>query len=119
MKYKKLRICLSRFGWPWSREVCMLMLKCHNVYTDTSIVYFDDAPQMYHQMFMVDMGPKWLDRSLRHQVLFGSGDPGLEQIRMINAVRGLELRDSTKELILSRNALEFLGLEKDLRWTND
>ncbi len=26
---------------------------------------------------------------------------------MINAVRGLELRDSTKELILSRNALEF------------
>ena len=119
MKYKKLRICLSRFGWPWSREVCMLMLKCHNVYTDTSIVYFDDAPQMYHQMFMVDMGPKWLDRSLRHQAMFGSGDPGLEQIRMINAVRGLELRDSTKELILSRNALEFLGLEKDLRWTND
>lgn len=117
--HKKLRICLSRFGWPWSREVCMLMLKCHNVYTDTSIVYFDDAPQMYHQMFMVDMGPKWLDRSLRHQVMFGSGDPGLEQIRMINAVRGLELRDSTKELILSRNALEFLGLEKDLRWTND
>lgn len=51
--------------------------------------------------------------------MFGSGDPGLEQIRMINAVRGLELRDSTKELILSRNALEFLGLEKDLRWTND
>lgn len=49
--------------------------------------------------------------------MFGSGDPGLEQIRMINAVRGLELRDSTKELILSRNALEFLGLEKDLRWT--
>ena len=97
----------------------MLMLKCHNVYTDTSIVYFDDAPQMYHQMFMVDMGPKWLDRSLRHQGMFGSGDPGLEQIRMINAVRGLELRDSTKELILSRNALEFLGLEKDLRWTND
>ena len=119
MKYKKLRICLSRFGWPWSREVCMLMLKCHNVYTDTSIVYFDDAPQMYHQMFTVDMGPKWLDRSLRHQVMFGSGDPGLEQIRMINAVRGLELRDSTKELILSRNALEFLGIEKDLRWAND
>ena len=24
MKYKKLRICLSRLGWPWRREVCML-----------------------------------------------------------------------------------------------
>ena len=119
LKHPKLRICLTRFGWPWGREVCMLMLKYRNIDTDTSIVYLDDAPQMYHQMFCVDMGPKWIDRGFRHQVMFGSGDPGLEQIRQVNAVRALDFRASTIENILGNNALEFMGFEKEMRWVND
>ena len=118
-RHPELRICLSRFAWPWNREMYMLMLKFRNVYTDTSIVYFDDPKQMYHQMFTVDMGPKWLDRSFRHQVMFGSGDPGLEQIRQINAIRNLDMREESKELILSQNALEFMGYKKDMRWVHD
>jgi len=119
IRFPKLRICIARFGWPWIREVCMIMLKNHNVYTDTSIVYFDDPPRMYHQMMEIDIGPTWVDRSLRHQVMFGSGDPGLEQVRQVNALRNMPFRDSTLELVLYRNALEFLGVEKDMRWLND
>ncbi|MCI5479789.1 MAG: amidohydrolase family protein [Lachnospiraceae bacterium] len=119
LRYPKLRICLTRFGWPWNREVCMLMLRYRNIYTDTSIIYLDDSRQMYHQMFEVDMGPKWIDRGFRHQVMFGSGDPGLEQIRQVNAIRALNYRESTLENILGKNALEFMGFEKEMRWVND
>ena len=97
----------------------MLMMKYHNVYTDTSIVYMDDARQMYHQMFQVDMGPKWIDHSFRHQVMFGSGDPGLEQIRQVNALRGMNFRETTIENILCNNAMEFMGSRKEMRWLHD
>ncbi len=120
LRYPKLRICLTRFGWPWVNEVCMLMMRYRNIYTDTAVIYMDDARQMYHQMFTVDMGPKWIDRGFRHQVMFGSGDPGLEEIRQVNALRGMaEFRPGTLENILGKNALEFMGLETEMRWVND
>ncbi len=107
--HPKLRICLAHFGWPWVKEVCMLMLKYPNVYTDTAMLYFDNPREFYHQCMEVDIGPHWIDRSLRHQVMFGSDDPRLEQRRMIHAIRDMDMRESTKELILGGNALEFLG----------
>lgn len=113
-RHPKLRICLSRFGWPWVREVAMLMMKYRNVYTDVSVIYLGTAAEMYHHMFTVDMEKHWLDRSFRHQVMFGSGDPGLEEMRMIKAIRDLDIRESTKELILGGNAEEFLG--EEIRW---
>ena len=51
----------------------------------------------------------WVDRSLRHQVMFGSDNPRFEQIRMAHALDGLGLRESTVELIKGGNAIEFLG----------
>ena len=108
-RYPDVKICLAHFGWPWVREVCMLMLKYRNVYTDTALLYFDDPIQFYHQSLEVDIGKHWIDRSLRHQVMFGSDDPRLEQRRMITAIREMDMRESTKELILGGNALEFLG----------
>lgn len=108
-RHPKLRICLAHFGWPWVKEVCMLMLKYPNVYTDTAMLYFDNPKEFYHQCMEVDIGPHWIDRSLRHQVMFGSDDPRLEQRRMICAIREMDMRESTKELILGGNALEFLG----------
>ncbi len=110
-KYPKLRICLAHFGWPWVREVCMLLLKYRNVYTDTAMLYFDDPRQFYHQCLEVDMGPHWLDRSLRHQVMFGSDEPRLEQQRMIKALKSMEMRESTRDMIFGENAIEFLGGE--------
>ena len=109
--FSELRMCLAHLGWPWVQEVCMLLLKYHNVYTDTALVYFDSAKEMYDRVFTKDMGPHWLDRSLRHQVMFGSDDPGLEQIRMANALRGLDIRETTLALVMGQNAKKFLGEE--------
>ena len=89
----------------------MLMLKYPNVYTDTAMLYFDDPRQFYHQCLEVDIGPKWVDRSLRHQIMFGSDDPRLEQRRMIKALQSMDMRESTRELIFGGNALEFIGEE--------
>lgn len=108
-RHPKLKMCLAHFGWPWVKEVCMLMLKYRNIYTDTALLYFDNPREFYHQCMEVDIGPRWIDRSLRHQVMFGSDDPRLEQRRMIQAIRQMDMRDSTKELILGKNAVEFMG----------
>lgn len=112
-RFPKLRICLAHFGWPWVREVCMLMLKFKNVYSDTALLYFDNPKEFYAQSFGVDIGPYWIERSLRHQVMFGSDEPRLEQIRMIRAIREMNLRESTKEMILGGNALEFLTGDRE------
>lgn len=88
----------------------MLLLKYPNVYADTGCLYFDNAREFYTQTFTRDIPATWIDRSLRHQVMFGSGNPRFEQIRMMEALNHLGLRDSTLELIRGRNALEFLGL---------
>lgn len=113
-RHPRLRICLSRFGWPWVRETAMLMMKYRNIYTDTSVIFLGTAAEMYRHIFTVDMEKHWLDRSFRHQVMFGSGDPGLEEIRMVKAIKELDIRESTKELILGGNAEEFLG--KEIHW---
>jgi uncharacterized protein len=105
----KLRICLAHFGWPWVQETAMLMVKYPNVYADTAILYFDNAKEFYTQVFTKDIPSTWIDRSLRHQVMFGSDNPRFEQIRMAEALNHLGFRESTLELIRGKNALEFLG----------
>lgn len=108
-KHPKLKICMGHFGWPWVRETAMLMLKYPNVYADTSALYFDNAREFYTQTFTRDIPITWIDRSLRHQVMFGSNNPRFEQIRMAQAIGELGFRDSTLELIRGGNALEFIG----------
>ena len=108
-KHPKLKICMGHFGWPWVRETAMLMLKYPNVYADTGALYFDNAREFYTQTFTRDIPITWIDRSLRHQVMFGSNNPRFEQIRMAQAIGELGFRDRTLELIRGGNALEFIG----------
>ena len=108
-KHPKLKICMGHFGWPWVRETAMLMLKYPNVYADTGALYFDNAREFYTQTFTRDIPITWIDRSLRHQVMFGSNNPRFEQIRMAQAIGELGFRDSTLELIRGGNALDFIG----------
>ena len=108
-KHPKLKSCMGHFGWPWVRETAMLMLKYPNVYADTGALYFDNAREFYTQTFTRDIPITWIDRSLRHQVMFGSNNPRFEQIRMAQAIGELGFRDSTLELIRGGNALEFIG----------
>jgi hypothetical protein len=108
-RHPKLRICLAHFGWPWVTATAALMLKYPNVYADTGLLYFDSAREFYERVFKHELGEHWIDRSLRHQVLFGSNNPRFEQIRMVEAIRGMDWRESTVDLVLGENALEFLG----------
>lgn len=104
-----LKICLAHFGWPWVQETAMLMLKYPNVYADTGMLYFDNALEFYKRIFNHDIPATWIDRSLRHQVMFGSNNPRFEQIRMADAISRLGFKESTLELIKGGNAIEFLG----------
>lgn len=104
-----LRICLAHFGWPWCRETAMLMLKYPNVYTDTGALYFDCAQEFYEQMLTKDVPLTWIDRTLRHQVMFGSNNPRFEQIRMAQAIGKIGFREETLDLIRGQNAIDFLG----------
>lgn len=106
----KLRFCLAHFGWPWVKEAAMLMLKYKNVYADTGLLYFDSAYEFYEQIFNKEIPLTWIDRSLRHQIMFGSNNPRFEQIRMAQAITKLGFRDSTVDLIKGQNAIEFLHL---------
>lgn len=112
MRRPGLRFCLAHFAWPWVREAAMLMLKFPNVYADTGALYFDSAGEFYTQLLTRDIPATWVDRSLRHQVMFGSNNPRFEQIRMAHALDGLlrhGYRESTLDLIKGGNALAFLG----------
>ena len=91
------------------REVCRVILKYPNIYTVTAMLYFHKPKLFYAQALGTDIGPKWIDRSLRHQVMFGSSEPRLEQLRMLRAVREMDMRESTREMILGKNALDFLN----------
>lgn len=107
-----LRFCLGHFGWPWMEEAAMLMVKHPNVYADTGLLYFDCAQEFFTRLFTQEIPTTWIDRSLRHQIMFGSDNPRFEQIRMANALDCLGLRESTVDLIKGVNAISFLnGLE--------
>jgi predicted TIM-barrel fold metal-dependent hydrolase len=107
--YSKLRFCLAHFGWPWVTETAALLLKYPNIYADTGLLYFDSAREFYDHVFKTELGEHWIDRSLRHQVMFGSNNPRFEQIRMLEALRAMDWRETTLDLVLGENALAFLG----------
>lgn len=107
--HPNLRICLTQFGWPYVRETAMVMVKYQNVYTDTGALYFDNAYEFFSQMMTRDIPATWIDRSLRHRVMFASGNPRFEQIRMAESMQKLGFRESTLDLIMGENAMEFIG----------
>jgi len=113
--YPNLRIGLEHFGWPWVKETAMLMLKYPNVYVDTGALYFDSALEFYSYIFNHEYQLTWVERSLRHQIMFGSDNPRFEQIRMAKALDKLGLSSSTLELIKGQNAIDFLGVDDNVR----
>lgn len=113
--YPKLRICLSQLGFPWVRETAMLLLKYPNIYADTAVLYFDCAKEFYEHIFLKEMSIGWVDRSLRHQIMFGSNMPRFEEMRMLTALYSLGFREETVDLLVRQNALEFIG-EEEANW---
>lgn len=111
--YPTLRIGLEHFGWPWVKDTAMLLLKYKNVYVDTAALFFDSALEFYQSLFTKELERTWVERSLRHQIMFGSDNPRFEQIRMAHALEKLGLSEETLKLIKGENAMAFMGMTHD------
>ncbi|PYG85923.1 hypothetical protein LY28_03077 [Ruminiclostridium sufflavum DSM 19573] len=108
IRHPDLRCCLAHFGWPWVREMVMLMLKYPNVYTDTSVLYLDSPEESMKRLFTVDMGPLWYERSLCKQVMFASNTPRFRAFKLKQALDKVEMRDYARRALYSENAERFL-----------
>ena len=73
-----------------------------NVFFDTAASPFLYSPQVYNQVIQLVGADK---------ILFGSDYPLLEQSRLINEIRSLDLPEETKALILSGNAQRLLDIK--------
>lgn len=112
IRYPDLRCCLAHFAWPWVREMCMLMLKYPNVYTDTSVLYLDSPEESIHRLFTEDMGARWAERAFAKQILFASNTPRFRAFKIRRAIEKLPIIKEVKEDILGGNAVRFLGMEQ-------
>ena len=110
--YPELRMCLGHFGWPWTRETAMLILKYPNLYADTALLYFDSPKQFFQTTFNDQLGEYWIDRMLYDKVMFGSTYPRIEQKRMVKAVDALTLRPRQRAMVMGENALRFINGEE-------
>lgn len=111
IEYPELRMCLGHFGWPWTRETAMLILKYPNLYADTALLYFDSPKQFFQTTFNDQLGEYWIDRMLYDKVMFGSTYPRIEQKRMVKATEALNLRPRQRGMVMGENALRFMGME--------
>ena len=107
--FPKLNIVIAHFAWPWVLEAVMLALKYPNVFIDTSCLYFDNPVDFINFVMTRQVPVTVIERSLRHQIVFGSNYPRVEIKNMVKAVRSLGLSESTLELIFKSNAQKLLG----------
>ncbi len=111
VRYPELRMNLSHLGWPWTEELCMLLLKYRNIYTDTATIYMDSPKNWFDQIFMKNMAPGWLQNNLMDKVMYGSSLPRFRQVRVRDGIEKLGLRPDVEKKILGGNAKVFLGME--------
>lgn len=111
LKFPELRICLAHFGWPWIQETAALVLKYPNVYTDTSMLYMDSPEIFFRETFTQQLGHLWIENNFADRVMFGSNNPRFRAGRMKEGLEKLPWREQTKEKVLGKNAMRFLGLE--------
>jgi predicted TIM-barrel fold metal-dependent hydrolase len=111
INFPELRFCLAHFGWPWTNETAMLLIKYPNIYADTSLLYLDSPEDFYNQVFTQDLGPLWLERNFNQQVMFGSNTPRFRAFKLKTAFEQLPFRKMTFENVFGLNALRFLGMD--------
>ena len=109
--YPNTNICLAHVGWPWVQETAALLLKYPNLYTNTALMNFDGPYQIYHKVFLEDMGQYWVEHNIADQVMFGSGSPRIRPVRSKRGLDSLNFSKETMEKICWKNALRFLKRE--------
>ena len=111
-EFPELKIVLAHLAWPWVTEAVALALKYPNVHLDTSALYFDN-PTDFLRYAMTHVVPlSVFERSLRHQIVFGSNYPRVEIKNMARAVRSLGFSEECLDLVMHGNAARFLGAGK-------
>ena len=105
-KRERLTMILCHFGNPWFEDVAELIYKHPNVYADISgLITRNDA---YADKFV-----EWLARKISEaiyyaggaeKVIFGTDYPVTTHSETLALVSRLEVKESDKEKILSRNA---------------
>ena len=108
-EFPTLRIVLAHLAWPWVVEAVALALKYPNVYLDTSALYFDNPRDFLHFAMTHQVPLTVFERSLRHQLVFGSNSPRVEIKNMARCVRALGFSDECLRLIFETNAETLLG----------
>jgi hypothetical protein len=107
-----LKIVLAHLAWPWVTDAVALALKYPNLYLDTSALYFDN-PRDFLRFAMDRQVPLTVfERSLRHQIVFGSNYPRVEIKNMARAIRSLGLSEESLRLLFETNARVLLGEEQ-------
>ena len=107
--FPELRIVAAHFAWPWSLELAALALKYPNLYIDTAALYFDNPNDFVAELFVRRLSLTMIERSLRHQIVFGSNYPRTEIRNMARAVRQVGLSQSTLHMVFQDNARRLLG----------
>ena len=107
--FPELRIVAAHFAWPWSLELAALALKYPNLYIDTAALYFDNPNDFVADLFVRRLSLTMIERSLRHQIVFGSNYPRAEIRNMARAVRQVGLSQSTLHMVFQDNARRLLG----------
>jgi predicted TIM-barrel fold metal-dependent hydrolase len=108
LAYPKLRVCAAHFSYPWVLETAVLMLRYPNLYADTAMLYFDSPKEFFEHVFTHQLGRHWIDRTLHSQLMFASNYPRIEQARMVDAVKALNLSERNLRRVMGENALMFL-----------
>lgn len=104
-----LKIVLAHLAWPWVVDAVALALKYPNVYLDTSALYFDNPTDFLRYAMTHQVPLTVFERSLRHQLVFGSNNPRIEIKSMAKAVRSLGFSAECLELIFRLNAETLLA----------
>lgn len=110
-KYPDTNICLAHVGWPCVQETAALLIKYPNLYTNTALMNFDGPYQIYHKVFLEDMGQYWVEHNIADQVMFGSDSPRIRPVRSKRGLDSLNFSKDTMEKICWKNALRFLKRE--------
>jgi uncharacterized protein len=109
-RWTKVPFVLAHWGWPWVWEATALALKYPNVYLDTSCLYYDGPQEFFRFVFGQQIPITVVERSLRHQVVFGSNYPRVEIKNMVRAVQNLPLTAGCREKVFRTNAERLLGI---------
>ena len=87
-EFPNLRVVIAHCGFPWVQDALMLALKYPNIYLDTAVIYSGTPTDSLRRVLAQDIGLEVVDRSLHHQLVFGSNFPASTK-RIVAAIPAL------------------------------